>query len=152
MLGAPEDRWVVASTAGYGFIAKLEDLLSRNKAGKAALRVPKGANVVPASLVPEDGLYLAAVSSDGRLLVFALEELPELAKGKGNKIIALPAKEDVQLVAACVVEEGQGLKVISGQRHMTVKPADLDYYWGTRGRRGVALPRGWRKIDGLFPA
>jgi topoisomerase-4 subunit A len=150
LTGAPEDRWVVASTAGYGFVVRLDNLYSRNKAGKTALRVPSGANVVPAVPVPEDGAWLAAISSDGRLLVSDLEELPELARGKGNKILSLP-KGGVTLVALCVLEGGQALRIKSGQRQMTLKPADLEHYKGARGRRGSALPRGWRKVDGLAP-
>ncbi len=149
LIGQPEDRWVVASTAGYGFIVKLEELYTRNKAGKAALRVPKGATVVPAAPVPADGAVIAAVSTDGRLLVFGLEELPELAKGKGNKILGLPGKGGESLAAICVLAPKQALKVQSGQRQMTLKPGDLEHYRGERGRRGSALPRGWRKVERL---
>ncbi len=149
MTGAPEDRWVVASSAGYGFVVKLEELYSRNKAGKVALRVPSGATVVPAAAVGEHGSQLAAASSDGRLLVFPLEELPELARGKGNKILAVPSKDGVMLVAVCVLSAEQSLRVDSGQRHMTIKPGDLEHYAGARGRRGMALPRGWRTVDRL---
>jgi len=147
LIGTTGDRWVLASSAGYGFVVKLEDLHSRNKAGKAALTVPKGATVVPATRVHETDEYLAAVSSDGRLLVFSLEELPELSRGKGNKILGLPGKSDLEMVAMCAFTEGQSVRLISGQRHMTLKPADLDEYFGFRGRRGLALPRGYRKVD-----
>ena len=149
LIGAPEDRWVLASSKGYGFVVKLEDLYSRNKAGKAALRVPHGFAAIPAVPVGANGRLLAAVSNDGRLLVFPLEELPELAKGKGNKILGLPGKSDVTLVAVCVLADEQALKVGSGTRQMTVKATDLAHYIGPRGRRGVALPRGWRKIESL---
>ena len=98
LIGAPEERWVVASSAGYGFVVKLEELYSRNKAGKAVLRVPPGATVVPAAAVGPEATHIAAMSSDGRLLVFELAELPELARGKGNKIIALPKQDAVSLV------------------------------------------------------
>jgi topoisomerase-4 subunit A len=148
LIGAPEDRWVVASTAGYGFVVQLSELYSRNKAGKAVLKVPKGASVVPAAPVGEEGAWLAAASTDGRLLLFPLEELPELARGKGNKILALP-KGEVALAGICVLGEEQSLKVKSGQRQMTIKPDDLEHYVGERGRRGAALPRGWRKVDRL---
>src|SRR5690606_33311590 len=83
LTGSGEDKWVVASSAGYGFIVKLEDLYSRNKAGKAALKVPQGASVVPAAPLVVDAEWIAAASSDGRLLIFPLEELPELPRGKG---------------------------------------------------------------------
>ena len=150
LIGTNDDRWVLASSAGYGFVVKLEDLHSRNKAGKAALTVPKGATVVPAAPLREEDEYLAAVSSDGRFLVFSLEELPELARGKGNKILGLPKSSELALVAICAFTEGQSVRVISGQRHMTLKPADLDEYFGYRGRRGLALPRGYRKVDRLI--
>jgi topoisomerase-4 subunit A len=149
LIGAPEERWVVASTAGYGFVVKLEELHSRNKAGKAALRVPPGCSVVPAAPVGVGGQRLAAVSSDGRLLVFPLQELPELPRGKGNKILAVPAKEGVTLVAIAVLGSEQGLRLDSAQRHMTIKAGDLEHYAGGRGRRGMALPRGWRSVERL---
>ena len=149
LIGAPEDRWVVASSAGYGFVVKLEELHGNKKAGKAALRVPEGATVVPASPVGDAGKSLAAVSSDGRLLVFPLKELPELARGKGNKILAVPSKDGVMLTAICVLAEDQSLRLDSAQRHMVIKPGDIDHYAGGAGRRGMALPRGWRTIDRL---
>jgi len=150
ILGAADDRWALASSAGYGFVVTLSDLHSRNKAGKAALTVPKGASVVPAAAIVEDGSELAAVSSDGRLLLFDVEELPELSRGKGNKLLGLPAKGEVKMAAICVLAPGQSLRIISGQRHMTLKPKDLDRYRASRGRRGSALPRGWRKVDRLL--
>jgi len=149
LIGSANDRWVVASSAGYGFIVKLEDLYSRNKAGKLALKLPQGATVVPAVPVPEEGALLAAASSDGRLLIFDLDELPELARGKGNKLIGLPAKGGAVLAAVYVLEGGQSLKIQSGQRVMTLRAADLDHYRADRGRRGMALPRGWRKVERL---
>jgi topoisomerase-4 subunit A len=149
LIGQPEDKWVVASSAGYGFVVKLEELYSNKKAGKTALRVPEGATVVPASAVGGAGSKLAAASSDGRLLVFPLEELPELSKGKGNKILAVPSKDGVVLAGICVLAPEQGLRIDSGTRHMVIKPADLTHYAGNRGRRGMALPRGWRTVDRL---
>jgi topoisomerase-4 subunit A len=149
LIGAPEEKWVVASSAGYGFVVKLGELHSNKKAGKTALRVPEGGTVVPASPVGENGLRLAAASSDGRLLVFKLEELPELSKGKGNKILAVPSKDGVALAGICVLAKDQGLRIDSGTRHMVIKPADLAHYAGERARRGTALPRGWRTVDRL---
>jgi len=147
LIGAPDDRWVLASSAGYGFVVTLEQLYSRNKAGKVVLSVPKGARVVPAAPLGEDSEYVAAVSSDGRLLVFDLDELPELARGKGNKILGLPAKSEIEMVAVAVLTATQSLQIFSGQRQMTVKSKDLDHYAAGRGRRGSALPRGWRKVE-----
>ncbi len=151
LVGQPEDRWVLASAAGYGFVVKLEDLYSRNKSGKAVLRVPQGSTVIPAAAVGERGEWIAAASTDGRLLVFALEELPELSKGKGNKIIGLPSKGGVSLASLCVVREVQALRIRAGKREMTIKAPDVDYYLGNRGNRGLALPRGWRNVERLSP-
>ena len=150
LIGTGDDRWVLACSAGYGFVVRLGDLHSRNKAGKAVLTVPKGAAVLPAARVGGRDAYLAAVSSDGRCLVFALQELPELPRGKGNKILGLPPKADLTMVAMCAFAKGQSVKLISGQRHMRIRPRDLDAYLGSRSRRGVALPRGYRKVDQLI--
>jgi topoisomerase IV subunit A len=149
LIGAPEDRWVVASSAGYGFVVPLGELHSRNKAGKAALKVPKGASVIPAAPVGDGADWIAAASTDGRLLVFPLEELPQMPRGKGIRILGMPSKGGIELAALCVLREDQSLKIKSGQRHMTLKPGDLEHYAAGRGRRGSALPRGWRKVERL---
>jgi len=154
MIGDPESKWLLASDAGYGFIAKLGDLASRNKAGKSVLRVPVGGRaVVPAPLPPDTECYIAAASSIGRLLLFELVELPELAKGKGNKIINIPGKKyqsgEERLVAVAVVPEGGHLQVQTSTRSMTIRWDDLADYDGERGRRGALLPKGWRKVERL---
>ena len=149
LIGDPEDRWVLATTAGYGFVVKLSDLHSRTKAGKAVLSVPGGGDVLPAVKIEPEQEYLAAVSSDGRLLAFALDELPELARGRGNKILGLPAGEGLHLVAVCAFAKRQLVRVDSGQRYMRLRPIALRKYIGPRGRRGLVLPRGYRKVDAL---
>ena len=151
MIGEPSDRWLLASDAGYGFIATLEDLVSRNKAGKAILRVPNGGKAVVPSPVPKDTeCLIAAVSSIGRLLCFEMDELPELAKGKGNKLINIPGPKfksgEESLVAMAVVPEEGNLQVHTGTRTMTLKWDDLDRYYGERALRGTMLPKGWRKV------
>jgi topoisomerase-4 subunit A len=154
MIGDPDDRYLLASDAGYGFIAKLDDLVTRNKAGKAVLRVPKGGRaVVPARIPRDTECLIAAVSSIGRLLVFEMDELPELAKGKGNKLINIPGRKyqagEEKLVAAAVIPEEGNLQVYSGARMMTIRWADTDNYYGERALRGSLLPRGWRNVDRL---
>jgi topoisomerase IV subunit A len=154
MIGEPESKWLLASDAGYGFIATLGDLVSRNKAGKSVLRVPAGGrSVIPAPVPADVECLIAAVSSMGRLLLFETQELPELAKGKGNKIINIPGKKyqagDEKLVAVAVVPEEGTLKVHTTTRTMTIKWNDLDDYYGERGRRGSLLPKGWRKVERL---
>ena len=155
MIGDPSMRWLVASDAGYGFFVQLEQIYSRNRAGKACLRVPEGGDVVIP--VPYAGgdfpseSWVGAISSVGRLLVFPAAELPELARGKGNKILGIPSAKykagEEKMIAVAVLGEGDGLEIYSGQRKMTLKWEDLEYYDGTRGRRGNMLPRGWRKVD-----
>jgi len=155
MIGDNEQRYVLASDAGYGFIATLEDLVTRNKAGKAVLRVPAGGRaVVPAPVPAGSECLIAAVSSIGRLLLFEMEELPELAKGKGNKLVNIPTKKynsgEEKLIAAAVVPEEGSLQVYCGERMMTIKWADTDTYYGERALRGSLLPRGWRNVDRLI--
>jgi topoisomerase-4 subunit A len=151
MIGEPDDRVLLASDAGYGYIATLEDLVSRNKAGKSVMRVPAGGKAVVPSPVPRDcECLIAAVSSIGRLLCFEMDDLPELAKGKGNKLINIPGKKykqgDEKLVAMAVIPENGGLQVHTGTRTMTLKWDDLDHYYGERALRGSLLPKGWRKV------
>ena len=165
MIGEPQDRWLLASDAGYGFIARLEDLVSRNKAGKAVLRVPaNGKAVIPApvpapvrasdSAVAE--CLIAAATSIGRLLLFEMDELPELAKGKGNKLINVPSKKyqsgEEKLVAIAVVPEDGNLLLQTEGRSMTLRWNDLDDYYGERALRGSLLPKGWRKVTRLSAA
>ena len=154
MIGDPDSKYLLASDAGYGFIATLSDLISRNKAGKSILRVPPGGRAVVPAPVPADcECLIAAVTSIGKLLVFEAEELPELAKGKGNKIIGIPTKiykEGAEkLVAVAVIAEEGNLQVLSGARRMTIRWDDLDDYYYERGRRGNLLPQGWRKVERL---
>ncbi len=154
LIGEPEERWVLASGAGYGFVVKLADLHSRNRAGKSVLKVPEGSAVIAPSPVPAvEGALLAAVNTDGRLLAFPVADLPELPRGKGNKIFGIPSKKaatgEESLVAIAVVAPGQTLRVLSGGRHMGLSFRELEDYRGERGQRGAVLPRGWRKVDGL---
>jgi len=154
LIGDPEDRWVLASGAGYGFVVKLGELHSRNRAGKAILKVPEGSTVLAPVPVPAgDEVMLAAVNSDGRLLTFPVAELPELPRGKGNKIFGIPSKKaatgEESLLAIAAVAPGQSLRILSGERHMGLSYRELAEYRGERGQRGGVLPRGWRKVDGV---
>ncbi|MEZ5566229.1 MAG: DNA topoisomerase IV subunit A [Gammaproteobacteria bacterium] len=158
LLGDPEDRWLVASDAGYGFFVKLGEMHSRNRAGKACLRVPAGGDVLNPVPVPSEvfpgKLMVAALSSEGRLLVFPAADLPELARGKGNKIFGISSKKfqagAEKLTAVAVLAPDQSLLLFGNQRTMTLKPADLKHYHGARSQRGSVLPRGWRKVDRML--
>ncbi|WP_421621522.1 DNA topoisomerase IV subunit A [Alkalilimnicola ehrlichii] len=156
LCGDPASLWVLATDAGYGFVCALSDMYAKNRSGKALLTVPQGARVLaPTPATADEGAELAAVSSGGRLLVFPLSELPRLAKGKGNKIIGIPAaavkaREEL-LTGLAVIAPGQGLSLTVGRRGMTLKPDDLAAYRAPRGRRGALLPRGLRRVDAIEP-
>jgi len=152
-IGLPGDRVVMASDAGYGFITQLENLQSRNKAGKQTLTVPKDHAVLPISPVadPEEGVLVCA-SSDGHLLAYYLSELPEMARGKGNKLINIPPKarkSGVRVVGAIAIAAGQDCLVWAGQRYLRLSWADTENYWGERGQRGKKLPRGFQNVSRL---
>jgi topoisomerase-4 subunit A len=154
LLGEPEERCVLASAAGYGFVVRLGELHSRARAGKAVLRVPEGSTAIaPVPAAPGVEALLAAVNSEGRLLTFPVADLPELPRGKGNKIFGIPSRKaasgEESLLAIAVVSPGQSLRVQSGERHMTLSYRELADYRGERGQRGAVLPRGWRKVDNL---
>lgn len=146
LLGNPEDLYLIATDAGYGFICAFDDLISRNKAGKVVLTVPDGAKIWPPLLVtgPETD-RLTAISSDGRLLLFPVKDLPRLSKGKGNKMIDLPGDE--RLIALTLTPPEKSLILTSGKRDLKLKPGDLENYAGERGRRGRPLPRGYQRVE-----
>lgn len=150
-----DTRLLLASDAGYGFVARFEDLISRNKAGKALLSLPTGSKVMTPVVVkqPETD-QVVAISNEGRMLVFPVKELPELAKGKGNKILSIPsaraASREEHLKILAVVPADSGVTLVAGKRKMTIKAADLAHYVGERGRRGNKLPRGLQRIDELL--
>jgi len=149
----PEDRnQLLASDFGYGFMTEMGNLHSKNQKGKAMLKVPDGANALPALAVDDPQMqHLAAVTSEGYLLVIALKDLPVLPKGKGNKIIQIPKKKLVgreEVVKHLVVFNPQdSLVVKSGKRSFKLAPQTLEEYKGERGRRGKKLPRGFRTVD-----
>ncbi|PII15199.1 DNA topoisomerase IV subunit A [Stenotrophomonas indicatrix] len=148
----PDTRFVLASTHGYGFVTRFENLIGRNKAGKAMLNLSAGSSVLTPSVVANVATdRIVAVTSSGNLLAIAANDLPELDKGKGNKIIEIPkAKLATERVVAIVaISPGQTLQVRSGQRTMGLKFNELDTYLGARATRGHLLPRGWQKVEGL---
>ncbi|WP_415902152.1 DNA topoisomerase IV subunit A [Neptuniibacter sp. QD29_5] len=152
--GKDNDQVLMASDAGYGFIAKISDLTSKTKNGKAALTLPKNAQILqPITMSSVEDSLLAAVTNEGRLLVFPVSELPQLARGKGNKIINIPsarasAREEL-VTALAVLAPEDTLLVHAGRQHLKLKPADIEHYRGERGRRGNKLPRGYQRVDSL---
>jgi len=152
LMGKPDARLLLCSDAGYGFITQFEELFAKNKSGKAVLSLARGAQVLSPSWVSDtDSDVIAAISSRGNLLVFHAAELPELSKGKGNKLIGIPparvkSREEI-MVAALSVPEGGVLTLYCGKRHMNLRYSDLLAQLSERGKRGTRLPRGFQNVD-----
>ncbi|MDO5053897.1 MAG: DNA topoisomerase IV subunit A [Pasteurella oralis] len=137
---------LMASDAGYGFICKFEDLVARNKAGKALISLPENAKVLAPLTLTDENALLVALTSAGRMLIFPAKDLPSLAKGKGNKIVTIPAANAKArtelLVRLLLIKENSTLVFHSGKRKITLKPEDLQKFRAERGRKGTQLPRG----------
>ena len=154
LAGNPDDWVLLASSAGYGFRVRMEELFVKNKAGKALISLPDKSTVVKPALIVNESDLLAVVTLQGRLLIFPIIDLPELAKGKGNKIIQIPSKDlstdkDHVVATAAIPANGQ-LVIVSGKRQLTLKTNDIAHYSGNRANRGLNLPKGFQRVDGLF--
>ena len=154
VMGEAEQQLAMASDAGYGFIMKLEDLYGKNRSGKAVLSVPKGAKpLMPQYIQDLAKDYLAVVSNLGHLLIFAANSLPLLAKGKGNKMIHITsskvATREEYVAGIAVLQDSQNLLVLSDGRTYTLKPNDWKHFIDERAHRGLKLPRGCRRVNGL---
>lgn len=147
MMGEAHDRYVLGGDEGYGFVARLGDLEANKRAGKAVVNAGKGSTLLPARAADPASDRLAMATAEGRLLVFPLTELPELAKGKGNKLIALKGED--RILAATVVPPAASLELVCGKRTLTLKPSDLEHYTGSRASRGSHLPRGFQRVDSM---
>jgi topoisomerase-4 subunit A len=155
--GDPQQLWLMCSNAGFGFLCQLKDMISKNKAGKHLLTLPEGASLLPPQQQPADTgtdtLWLAVISNEGRLLIFPASELPTLARGKGSKLINIPAaqaaSQEELMIHVLFFTESQALRIHSGKRHLTLKLADMEHYKGERGRRGNKLPRGFQRVERL---
>jgi topoisomerase-4 subunit A len=153
LAGDPDDWYLVASSYGYGFRVQLKEFYSKNKAGKVLLTLSEGAKAVkPVELHSEDDL-LAVATLQGRLLIFPTHELPELVKGKGNKLIQIPTEDlaagkDAVAAVAALPANGQ-LKITAGKRQLTLKEGDIAQYMGARAKRGLHLPRGFQRVEAL---
>jgi topoisomerase-4 subunit A len=154
IMGEADQKILLSSDAGYGFISTIGDLVSKKKAGKHALSLPMDSKVMP--IVSVDDLetqFVAVVTNRGRLLVFPIAELPILSKGKGNKLIQIPSKDIKErqefVVGICVLLDTQNLKVYAGKRHLTIKFQDLTNYVSNRARRGNVLPKGYQNVASI---
>lgn len=155
LMGDPARKVLLVTDGGYGFVTSLGEMISKNRNGKAVVSVPKGARIMPPVTVPKATatLYLSVISNEGRMLVFPLSELPELAKGKGNKIISIPSarvqNREEFVVAVAIFAADDQIEIWAGKRKMGLQFSDLEHYSGERGRRGHKLPRGLQRVDGI---
>ena len=152
LMANDDTQYLLVSDAGYGFISCFGDMISRNKNGKAMITLPKNSKVLTPQLIEDiDSASCLAITTEGRMLVFPVKNLPILSKGKGNKIINIPsarAKTREELVTLlAIVPEGASVTLHAGRRKLTLKTSDIEHYRGERGRRGNKLPRGLQRVD-----
>ena len=150
--GDVKAKILLLSSAGYGFITGLSEFFTKNKAGKALLKVPEGAHALPPIELPDQKAQLALLTSEGRLGLVDIDELPEMNKGKGNKCIQLIAKAGETIISAVMLGAKDPLVVHSAKRKCVLKPKDLDEYLIERGQRGHKLPRGHQQAVRLEKA
>jgi topoisomerase-4 subunit A len=156
LLGEPEDLWLIASDAGYGFTVRLKELLTDRRAGKSVLNVPAQALVLAPAPVPAPESLVVIASSAGKMLAFPVAEVPEMPRGKGNKLYDISGKKaqsrEEYVSALAVVAPRGKLLLWAGERQMTLEWKDLEHYRGERAQRGMKLPRGWQKVERLEAA
>lgn len=154
LMADDEQAYLCLSDAGYGFIAKFNAMVSKNRKGKAFVTLPEGGQIMhPVPITNADTDLCVAISNEGRMLVFPIKELPVLGKGKGNKLLSMPAarvaSRDEFISVICVMPEGAAIELYAGKRKLQLKPSDLAHYQGERGRRGNKLPRGLQRVDSI---
>jgi topoisomerase-4 subunit A len=152
LMANDDTQYLLVSDAGYGFISCFGDMISRNKNGKAMITLPSNSKVLTPQLIEDiDNTSCLAITTEGRMLVFPVKNLPILSKGKGNKIINIPsarAKTREELVTLlAIVPDGASVTLHAGRRKLTLKTSDIEHYRGERGRRGNKLPRGLQRVD-----
>jgi topoisomerase-4 subunit A len=154
LMGEETAAYLLASDAGYGFVVRFRDMLTRNRNGKALLTLPPGAApLAPLPVIDPESEKVVAITNEGRMLIFPLADLPEMARGKGNKIIQIPKERlrsrEEYLAYLFLLPAESDLVVHAGKRHVTLKGATLRDFFGIRGRRGRKLPRGFRSVKYL---
>jgi topoisomerase-4 subunit A len=149
LMGQDRDKLIMASSQGYGFINTLDALDTNQKAGKAVINFDDNATLMTTRISEQDTLF-GVISSAGYLLVYPLTELPEMKRGKGNKLIDL--KDGETVINMVTFAEGDSLSITAGKRTLTLKPADIANFKGTRGRRGSVLPKGFQKVSSIEKA
>ncbi|OEE39876.1 DNA topoisomerase IV subunit A [Vibrio anguillarum] len=154
VMGEEEQLWLVGSDAGYGFVCKGGELLSKNRSGKALVNLPENSEVMtPQAIGNLESDDILAITNQGRMLLFPIKDLPQLTKGKGNKIINIPAaksKEREEFVSHLIsLPQGSAITLYAGKRKLGLKASDLENFRGERGRRGSLLPRGLQRVTAI---
>ena len=150
-IGKGEDKFLIANSSGYGFLAKFEDMISNKKTGKAFMNVPQGADILPCEKITGDDKYIAAVTNFGKLLIFNLDELTVLAKGKGTKLINIPKKQfdehKERLIIVKTFSEGSKLNIQRDNGNTRVFTSkELEGFKLERAKRGRSLPQGYKRV------
>ncbi|HWG10203.1 MAG TPA: DNA topoisomerase IV subunit A [Rhodanobacteraceae bacterium] len=152
-IGDNDTRLVLATDAGYGFVTRYEALLANKKAGKQVINLDDDARVLAPAYVGDPSRdRIVVVTSEGHLLMFSVADLPELERGRGNKLIEIPKAKlqsgEERVAGVATVAEGSGeVTLYAGARKLTLKWADLVEYGGSRAQRGGLLPRGLRRVE-----
>ncbi|CAH8182649.1 DNA topoisomerase IV subunit A [Vibrio aestuarianus] len=154
VMGEDDQLWLVGSDAGYGFVCKGSELLSKNRSGKALVNLPENSEIMPPQAIGNlDADEILAITNQGRMLLFPIKDLPQLSKGKGNKIINIPAaksKDREEFVSRLMsLPQGVSITLYAGKRKLGLKASDLDNFRGERGRRGGLLPRGLQRVTSI---
>jgi len=154
LMGRDDDQFMISSSHGYGFVCKFADMVTRNKNGKALIRLSKGAEILPA--VPVSGYLsdqLVSITSDGYMALFEMKLVPQLGRGKGNKIQGVPTRRlkagDEKVVFAACLSARQKLLIYCGKQHKSMNLKELEEYRCDRGKRGRKLPRGYQKVTSI---
>lgn len=153
LMNAEEQKLLMASDAGYGFICTFEDLIARNRNGKALITLPDNAKVLPPLEINSEDDLLLSITAAGRMLLFPVSDLPQLSKGKGNKIISIPSAQaaagEDRIAYLFILTPKSSVTLHVGKRKLQLRPEDLQKFRAERGRKGTLLPRGLQRIDSI---
>ncbi|WP_304164004.1 DNA topoisomerase IV subunit A [Lonsdalea britannica] len=151
LMAADDQKLLLSSDAGYGFVCTFSDLVARNRVGKSVLTLPNNAKVMPPLSVQSDDDLLLTITAAGRMLLFPVADLPQLSKGKGNKIVSIPAAQaasgEDKIGWLFIITSTSSVTLYVGKRKLTLRPEDLQKFRAERGRKGTLLPRGLQRVD-----
>ncbi len=149
VMGESSDRYLILSNAGYGFIVAFNELLAKNRNGKGIIKIKEGQTLLPLLKIPSDTekCFVALASQDGKLLLFPLSDIPEMTKGKGNRLFTL--SKGTTMLGINVLKANQKLLVSKDRKNLELTPKEWKAYVGVMGDKGQKLPKGFEKIQKL---